>query len=80
MCVYIECNSVNNKPRYLCIYANDKLSDYFISAVPQSIDDERADKLISYIEKERTKLSGQELLRFNAKIKYVKKIPIGDKA
>ena len=78
MRVQIECNIINFRKRYLCIYPNDKLCDYFISAVPLCIEDERADKLIAYIEKYKSKLNDKELRQFNRKIKYMKKVNISE--
>ena len=72
--MFIECNVINNRKRYICLYQNDSLKNYFVSAVPMSLPEDRADQLIDYINSRRNKLTGAELRRFNKAIAYLNKI------
>lgn len=70
--MFIECNVINNRKRYVCCYKNDPLKDYFISAVPMDMSEDKALKLIEHLKSLKFKLSDKELRQFNKSIAYLK--------
>lgn len=69
---FIECNLINGRKRYVCLYQNEPLKNYSISAVPMQLDDDKAYKLIDYLNTKKSKLNGEQLRRFNKSIAYLK--------
>lgn len=74
----IECNTINDRKRFLYLYNRMPLKDYTVSAVPCLMTKERALQLMKYVAEKREKCTPAELRLFEKRITYMKLIEFDD--
>lgn len=70
----VECNTVNERKRFIWLYNNEPLKNYSVSAVPCPMSKDRASQIINYLTDKRSKCNEVELRTFTKQVAYTKLI------